>query len=38
MQQMFNLDDDQTTLQTPLMDTYDDEMITMMETRYGLNL
>ena len=36
---MFNLDDKQTTLQTSLMDTDDDEMtITPMETRDGLNL
>ena len=39
IQQMFNLDNDQTTLQTPLMDTDDDKMtITLTETRDGLNL
>ena len=36
---MFNLDEDQTILQTPLMDTEEDVMmITPMETRDGLNL
>ena len=36
---MFNLDDQQMTLQTSLMDTGDDEvMITPTETRDGLNL
>ena len=39
IQQMFNLDDKQTTLQTSLMDTDDDKVtITPMETRDGLNL
>ena len=39
IKQMFNLDDNQTTLQTPLMDTDDNEMtITLMETRDSLNL
>ena len=36
---MFNLDDEQATLQTSLMDTDDDEvMITPTETKDGLNL
>ena len=39
IQQMFNLDDDKTTLQTPLMDIDDDKMmITPIEARDGLNL
>ena len=39
IQQMFNLDDEQTTLQTSLMDTNDDKVtITPMETKEGLNL
>ena len=39
IQQMFSLDDEQTILQTPLMDTDNDEMtITPTETRDGLNL
>ena len=39
IQQMFSLDDDQTILQTLLIDTEDDiMMITLMETRDGLNL
>ena len=36
--QMFNMDEDQTILQTALMDTDEDEMtITPMETRDNLN-
>ena len=39
IQQMFSLDDDQTLLQTPLIDMEDDVMtITLMETRDSLNL
>ena len=39
IQQMFNLDDEQTILQTSLMDTDDDEMtVTLTETRDSLNL
>ena len=39
IQQMFNLDNEQTTLQTPLMDIDDDVMtVTLTETRDGLNL
>ena len=39
IQQMFSLDDDQTRLQTLLVDTGDDiMMITLTETRDGLNL
>ena len=39
MQQMFNMDKDQTILQTPLMDTDEDEQtITSVETRNNLNL
>ena len=39
IQQMFNMDEDQTILQTPLMDTEENEMtITLMETRDNLNL
>ena len=39
IQQMFSLDDDQTLLQTLLIDMEDDVMmITLMETRDGLNL
>ena len=39
MQQMFNLDDELTTLQTSLMDTDDDkETITLTGTKDGLNL
>ena len=39
IQQMFNMDRDQTMLQTPLMDTEEDEMtITATETRDNLNL
>ena len=39
IQQMFSLDNDQTILQTPSMDTEDDVMmITLKETRDGLNL
>ena len=39
IQQMFGLDDDQTLLQTPLIDMEDDVMtITLMETRDSLNL
>ena len=39
IQQMFNMDEDQTILQTPLTDTEEDEMtITLTETRDNLNL
>ena len=39
IQQMFNMDEDQTILQTPLMDTDKDEQtITLVETRDNLNL
>ena len=39
IQQMFSLDNDQTILQTPLIDTEDDiMMVTPMETRDSLNL
>ena len=39
MQQMFNMDEDQTILQTPLMDTDQDEQtITPVETNDNLNL
>ena len=39
MQQMFNMDEDQTILQTPLMDTEQDEQtITPIETSDNLNL
>ena len=39
MQQMFNMDEDQTILQTPLMDTDQDEQtITPIETSDNLNL
>ena len=38
MQQMFNLDDEQTVVQTPLMDTDDEVTITPLENRDGLNL
>ena len=39
VQQMFNMDEDQTILQTPLMDTDEDEQtITPVETRDNLNL
>ena len=40
IQQMFNLDDEQTAIQTPLMDTDDDDKvtITLTENRDGLNL
>ena len=39
IEQMFNLDEDQTILQIPLMDTEDDIMMIMpMETRDGLSL
>ena len=39
IQQMFNMDEDQTILQTPLMDTEEDEMtISLMEARDNLNL
>ena len=38
IQQMFNMDEDQTILQTPLMDTDDDEQtLTLVETRENLN-
>ena len=36
---MFNMDEDQTILQTPLMDTEEDKMTkTLVETRDNLNL
>ena len=39
IQQIFNMDKDQTILQTPLMDTDEDELtITPVETRDNLNL
>ena len=39
IQQMFNMDEYQTILQTPLMDTDEDEQpITLVETRDNLNL
>ena len=39
IQQMFNMGKDQTILQTPLMDTDEDELtITPVETRDNLNL
>ena len=39
LQQMFNMDDDQTLLQTPLMDTDQDEQnISPVEIRDNLNL
>ena len=39
IQQMFNMDEDQTILQTPLMDTDEDEQtITPVEARDNLNL
>ena len=38
IQQMFNLDDEQTSLQTSLMDTDDEEMITLVESGDSLNL
>ena len=39
IEQMFNMDKDQTILQTPLMDTEEDEVtITLMKTRDNLNL
>ena len=39
MQQMFNMDEDQTIMQTSLMDTDEDELnITPMDTRGNLNL
>ena len=39
MQQMVSLDEDQTILHTPYMDTEEDVMmITLMETRESLNL
>ena len=39
IQKMFNMDEDQTILQTPLMDTEEDEMtITQIVTRDNLNL
>ena len=39
MQQMFNMDEDQTLLQTPLMNTDQDEQtISPVETRDNLNL
>ena len=39
IQQMFNMDEDQTILQTPLMDTEEGEMtITLTEAKDNLNL
>ena len=38
IQQMFNLDDEQTLLQTSLMDTDDEETITPTESGDSLNL
>ena len=38
IQQMFNLDDEQTPLQTSLMDTGDEEMIMPIESGDSLNL
>ena len=38
IQQMFNLDDEQTLLQTSLIDTEDEEMITPTENGDSLNL
>ena len=39
IQQMFNMDEDHTILQTPLMDTDEDEQtISPIETRDNLNL
>ena len=38
IQQMFNLDDEQTAVQTPLMDTDNEVTIILMEDRDGLNL
>ena len=38
IQQMFNLDDEQTSLQTTLMDTDDEETMTPTENRNSLNL
>ena len=38
MQQMFNLDDEQTLLQTSLMDTNNAETITLTESGDSLNL
>ena len=39
IQQMFNMDEYQTILQTPLTDTEEDKMtITLMEARDNLNL
>ena len=39
IQQMFNMDEDQTILQTPLTDTEEDKMIiTLTEARDNLNL
>ena len=39
IQQMFNMDEDQIILQTPLMDTYEDEqIITPVGARDNLNL
>ena len=39
IQQMFNMEEDQTILQTPLTDTEEDKMtITLTETRDNLNL
>ena len=38
IQQMFNLDDEQTLTQTSLMDINDEEMITLIDSGDGLNL
>ena len=38
IQQMFNLDDEQTSIQTSLMDIDGEETITLIESRNGLNL
>ena len=38
VQQIFNLDNEQTSLQTTLMDTDDEETIILTENRDGLNL
>ena len=38
IQQIFNLDNEQTSLQTTLMDTDNEETITLTENRDSLNL
>ena len=38
IQQMFNLDDEQTSTQTSLMNIDDEETITLIESGNGLNL